>query len=240
MKQAVILAGGRGERLRPLTQDRPKCMIELLGNPLMAYQLHWLHSYGINQVTVSCGYMHEMVRNYFGDGSKWQMSIQYIVEDEPLGRGGALKRAMKELQTISEPILAINGDNISNLSIDDLMQFHLHQLGMATIVTVPLRSPYGIVETSEDGTVIGFREKPELPYGVNAGIYVLNPEIVQFLPDKGDHEETTFPELASQGQLKAYQTRSFWRTVDTVKDVAELRSDMEKMLLGAFFQAATV
>src|SRR2546425_12743083 len=103
MKEAVILAGGKGERLRPFTEDRPKGMIELLGNPIMAYQIHWLRSYGFSHLVIACGYRHEMIESYFGDGSKWQMEIEYEVESEPLGRGGALKKALKRLRDFEEP-----------------------------------------------------------------------------------------------------------------------------------------
>lgn len=237
MRAAVILAGGKGERLRPYTEDRPKAMIELLGNPIMAYQLHWLRSYGVRRVVIACGYRHEMIESYFGSGSKWQMEIDYEVETEPLGRGGALKRALKRLGDTGDPVLALNGDHITNLDINDLLGFHNKRRPMATIVTVPLRSPYGIVDIADDDSVIGFREKPELPYGVNAGIYMLDYDIKELLPDKGDHEEHTFPKLADNGNLKAYRSQAFWRTVDTAKDLTELRGELERIFLSSFFNA---
>lgn len=238
MKQAVILAGGKGERLRPFTEDRPKGMIELLGNPIMAYQLHWLRSYNFDRVIIACGYRHEMIESYFGDGSKWQMQIEYEVETEPLGRGGALKRAFSRLGSFGGAVVALNGDHITNLDLNDLSAFHQAHGSMVSLVTVPLRSPYGIVEISEDDTVIGFREKPELPYGVNAGVYMMERKIVDLLPDKGDHEEATFPQLAAAGNLKAYRSSAFWRTVDTAKDLTELRSELETIFLSSFFKAA--
>jgi NDP-sugar pyrophosphorylase family protein len=238
MRQAVILAGGKGERLRPYTEDRPKAMIELLGSPIMAYQLHWLRSYGFQRVVIACGYRHEIIESHFGDGSKWGLKIEYEIESEPLGRGGALKKALKRIGGFQQPVLAINGDGITNLKIDDLFAFHEKHKPVATLATFPLRSPYGIVDIDDDRTIRGFREKPELPFGVNAGMYVLEPEIVALLPDKGDHEDLTFPQLAEQGRLKAFQSNSFWRTVDTAKDLTELRSELEKMFLSSFFTAA--
>lgn len=235
MKEAIILAGGRGERLRPLTEDRPKCMIDILGSPILAYQLRWLKSYGIERVTLACGYMNEIIQRHFGDGSKHGVEIEYFIEDKPLGRGGALKRALQHLKTSDEPVLCLNGDHVCNLSIKEFCDFHLRYNPLATIVTVPLRSPYGIVEIGEDNTVSGFTEKPELPYGVNAGIYLMNPEIIEFLPDVGDHEVETFPQLAKEGKLKAFGSRCFWRTVDTTKDVNELKSELEKIFMGALF-----
>jgi NDP-sugar pyrophosphorylase family protein len=236
MKRAIILAGGKGERLRPLTQDRPKCMVEVLGTPILSFQLNWLRTYGVTTVTIACGYMHEMIKSYYGNGSKMGMDINYLIEDQPLGRGGAMKRAIKSLGDFNEPILALNGDNITNLSIDELEAAHRSQQPFATLVTTPLRSPFGIVECKEDGTITAFREKPELSYQVNAGIYVLDPRILDLLPDQGDHEVATFPSLAQRALLYAYRSKAFWRTVDTVKDIAELRTELESIFLGALFQ----
>lgn len=238
MKEVIILAGGKGERLRPLTHDRPKAMVEIMGSPILGYQLRWLSAAGFKRVLISCGYLHEVIADYFGDGGKWGVQIEYLIESEPLGRGGGMKRAMRQLENKKDPVLALNGDLITNLDLDDLFAFHRQHQPQATLVVVPLRSPFGIVDTQGDA-VTGFREKPLLPYFINAGIYVLNPAIVDMLPDKGDHEELTFPQLAKDNQLKAYKSEAFWRTVDTVKDVSELRNELESMLYGAFFQKTT-
>lgn len=234
MKSAIILAGGRGERLRPLTQDRPKCMIEVLGSPILSYQLRWLAEYGVHKVAVACGYLHEMIQQHFGNGMKLGVEIEYVVEEKPLGRGGALKQAMQRIIGDEDKLLCLNGDNICNLVLPDFERFHEQHKPLATILTTPLRSPYGIVDTSAEGDVIAFTEKPVLPYGVNAGIYIMSREIIPQLPDVGDHEETTFPKLAKEGKLKAFRSECFWRTVDTVKDVNELRNELEGMLMGAF------
>ncbi len=240
MRNAIILAGGRGERLRPLTQDRPKCMIELLGTPIMAYQLHWLRAHNVKRVVVACGYMHEMVQEYFGSGNKWDLAIEYVVEKEALGRGGALKNAWTSLDCGDEDIVALNGDHLSNAKLDEITAYHSQHKPYATLVTSPLISPYGIVETDESSIITAFREKPTLPYGINAGIYILSQKLHELLPDKGDHETTTFPMLADKGELRAYSSKGFWRTVDTVKDVNELKSELQNLFLGAFFQGATI
>ncbi len=237
MKQAILLAGGRGERLRPLTQDKPKCMVSVLGKPLLAHLLHWLKASGVTQVSVACGYRHEVIADYFGSGSKLGLDISYIVEDQPLGRGGALKNAMQSLPLQNAPVLAINADALTNLNISDLLNFHRAQKGLATIVSVPLKSAYGIIDVADDGNVYGFREKPELPFWINAGIYLFEPAITELLPDKGDHEDTTFPQLSQTGALKAFRTKAFWQSVDTVKDLGELREEMEKYFVNSFFGA---
>jgi NDP-sugar pyrophosphorylase family protein len=238
MKEVVILAGGKGERLRPLTEDRPKAMVEIMGSPILAYQLKWLCSYGIKRVVISCGYLHEVIEDFFGDGSKWGLEIEYVIEREALGRGGGLKQGLSKLGSGTGPVLALNGDLVTNLNLQDLERFHKKHNPLATIVTVPLKSPYGIVEFGDDINVCGFAEKPVLPYFINSGIYVLSRDIKDHLPDRGDHEELTFPKLSSERRLIGFKTDAFWRTVDTVKDVGELRAEFEKMLFGSFFQPA--
>lgn len=237
---AIILAGGQGQRLRPLTSDRPKCMVEILGTPIIAFQLHWLRSYGIRHIVIAGGYLHESIVSFLGDGSKWGMRISYSIEEQPLGRGGAFKQALK-LIAPSDIVYAFNGDIICNLSLKALGEFHRQQRAVATLVTVQLVSPYGIVEIDDDESVIGFREKPTLPFHVNAGIYVFSPEIIELLPDKGDHEDTTFPELSKDGRLKAFRaTNILWKSIDTMKDVSEIRCEMERVLLSAFLQPDSV
>jgi NDP-sugar pyrophosphorylase family protein len=236
VKNAIILAGGKGERLRPLTENIPKCMVPVLGNPLLAFQLKWLRAHGIENVALCCGYLHEVIEEYFGDGRRHGVKIEYLVETESLGRGGALKNGLRLFKEQGEPVLALNGDAITNLNVSELAKFHTKNQPLATLVSTPLTSPYGIVDFDSDPKVVtGFREKPQLPFWINAGIYVLSPEIFELLPDKGDHEDTTFPLLASRAQLHAFRTDCFWKPVDTIKDLSELRTQIESLLLEAFF-----
>ncbi|TMI76106.1 MAG: nucleotidyltransferase family protein [Bacillati bacterium ANGP1] len=232
--QAIILAGGKGERLRPFTSDRPKPMVEILGVPILGYQLQWLQAQDITDVIVACGYRHEVIEEYFGAGEKWGVRLQYAVEPQPLGRGGALKLAFGLLRSGEDLCLATNGDVVTNVRLRPLIQAHRDSDCVATVVLEPFISPYGIVEVGEDEKIAAFREKPELPYWLNAGIYVLSREIEKLLPDQGDHEDTTFPRLAAEGKLCAFRSRSYWRAVDTVKDLAEVQKDLEQRLLTSF------
>lgn len=238
MEHVIILCGGKGERLRPFTEDNPKCMIPVLGNPLLSLQIRLLSLHGFKKVTLCCGYKHQLIQDYFGDGSKHGVEINYLIEAKPLGRGGALKKAMRhESVPKDQPVLAMNGDIITNLSLSPLVSFHKKHKPLATIVTVPLKCDYGIIQLDQSMNVTAFNEKPELPFWVNAGIYVLEPEIVDELPDKGDHEVGTFPLLAQQGLLKAFPTQAFWKAIDTVKDLNELRTDCEQLFLQSFLQS---
>jgi len=237
MEHVVILCGGKGERLRPFTEDKPKCMIPVLGNPLLSLQIKLLSLHGFKKVTLSCGYKHELIQDYFGDGSKHSVEINYLIEETPLGRGGALKQALKDPSVPKdEPILAMNGDIITNLALSQVVSYHRKHKPLATIVTVPLKCDYGIIELDESMNATAFKEKPELPFWVNAGIYVLEPDIIDELPDKGDHEVGTFPALAQQGLLKAFPTQAFWKAIDTAKDLNELRNDCEQLFLQSFLQ----
>ncbi len=231
---AVILAGGRGERLRPYTDDRPKPMVEVSGVPILAYQLHWLKAQGVTDVVMACGYRHEVITAYFGNGEKWGLGITYAIEEEPLGRGGAIRHAYGRVGGAPPIVLATNGDIITNLSLPPVLAQHQAARDLATVVLTPYVSNFGLVEVDAHDRVIAFNEKPNLPYWINAGIYVLSSEVIAQFPEVGDHERTTFPRLAEQRRLGAYKSTAYWRSVDTVKDLSETSREMEQRLLTAF------
>lgn len=232
--QAIILAGGKGERLRPYTEDRPKPMVEVLGVPILAYQMHWLQTQGVTEIVMACGYRHEVIRDYFGGGEKWGVAIRYSVEAEPLGRGGAIRQAFGLFSDLPEWVIATNGDVITNLRLDKVLAHHRDHGALATVVLTPYVSTYGLVEVNADDRVIAFLEKPTLPYWINAGIYVLSRDVIDLFPDMGDHESTIFPLLAEQRRLSAYRSRDYWRAVDTIKDLAEVSRELERRLLTSF------
>jgi NDP-sugar pyrophosphorylase family protein len=214
-------------------------MVEILGIPILGYQMQWLRANGVKEVYISCGYLHEVVEDYFGDGGRWGMKVQYVVEDEPLGRGGGLKKAMKAIEGGTEPVIAANGDIITTSDLKAMIAQHKQRDALASILLTPFYSPYGIVDVDEGDHVLGFREKPELPYWINAGVYVLSRDVLSLLPDKGDHEDTTFPLLAKQRRFTAFRSRAFWRGVDTVKDLSEMTKEMERRLFDSFMGLST-
>lgn len=236
---AIILAGGKGERLRPLTADRPKPMVEILGVPVLEYQIRWLKKHGVTGIVISCGYKHEVIQDYFGDGQDWGLQIDYAIEEEPLGRGGGIKNALSKVRVKdpSEEVIATNGDILASFDLSEVVEAHRRAEAMATVVVVPLVSPYGVVDLDESGWIRGFREKPQLPYWINGGIYVLSRKIYDLLPDRGDHEDTTFPRLAQEGKLLAYKCRGYWRAIDTMKDLTEAKKELEERMLKAFLGA---
>ena len=217
---AIILAGGKGERLRPLTDDRPKSMVPLLEKPILEYQIEWLRESGVTDIVVACGYLHEVIEQYVQDGGRWGARVRYSVEQEPLGRGGALKLAYGQVP-LGEPfVIATNGDNVNTQRLEPMVRQHKRTAAIATLLLTQLRSPYGIVQ-QRGKQIVGFREKPLLPNWLSAGVYVLQPEFFGGLPDVGDHEDELFPRLAAEGRLYGFRSRSYWKAIDTVKDLNE-------------------
>ena len=228
----IVLAGGKGERMRPFTEDRPKPMVEVAGRPILEHQLDWLSAQGVTDVVIACGYRHEVIQSYFGDGARLGLRVAYAVEQQPLGRGGALRAALADVPADEEVVIATNGDVITNLRLRPLIDAHRAKDVMVTVFLTPFVSPYGIVEVDENERVTRFREKPELPYWVNAGVYALSPVLRDHLPERGDHETTTFPRLAEAGRLGAFKSRAYWRGVDTIKDVNEVAAELRNRLPG--------
>ncbi|MCE4602608.1 MAG: nucleotidyltransferase family protein [Desulfurococcales archaeon] len=228
---ALILAGGYGKRLRPLTLQVPKPLLQVGRRAVIEYQLEWLRFYGITEVVVLAGYLKEKLIESLGSGAKYGVSLTYVIEDEPLGTGGALRNASHILGR-SEITIVTNGDIITNLDPWKLIE-HTRSGGLdASLAAVPLRSPYGVLDI-DNGKIRGFREKPVIrDYWINAGVYAMRPEIVPHLPESGDIEKTTFPLLASEGRLGVvrYDTPPFyWRSIDTHKDLEEAAKEIEEM-----------
>ena len=226
---ALIIAGGEGERLRPLTSDRPKPMITVADKPILEYQIRWLVDEGVSDVILLCGYKAEVIQDHFGDGSRFGLRVHYSLEEEPLGRGGALKLGARLLPPDEELTLALNGDILTNQPLAPLLRYHRRKGGTATVMLTRLRSPYGITRGDRAGHIVAFEEKPLLPHWINAGLYVLAADFFRRLPERGDHETTTFPELAAEGKLFGYRSRSYWRTIDTFKDLTEAEAEVREM-----------
>lgn len=223
---ALILAGGKGERLRPLTDTLPKPMAPLDGKPILEYQAQWLRRAGVSEVVFLVGYRWEQVRDYFGDGSDFGIRAYYSVEDAPLGRGGAIRQGFEQIPETEDAVFALNGDVITAADPVAMLDAYrrrqaAHPAHLATIMVTPMVSPYGIVDLDGDDGVAAFREKVELPTWINAGVYIFDRRIASLLPAVGDHETETFPQLVQEGRIAAFPTREFWRSVDSFKDLRE-------------------
>ena len=228
---ALILAGGKGERLRPLTDSVPKPMVPVGEKPILWHQIDWLKPVGVTDVVFLVGYRWQTIKDYFGDGSGFGIRAHYSVEDSPLGRGGAIKQGFSYVPEEEDSVLVLNGDIITSQPPGAVLESYQrskinNESHLATIMVVPMISPYGLVDTNDHDAVIGFREKVELPYWINAGIYMFDRSIAPELPDLGDHEVETFPQLAQAGRISALKSRSFWRSVDSFKDLREAEEFM--------------
>lgn len=222
--EAIILAGGKAERLGDAAEGRPKALVPIAGRPLVAYQLALLATGGVKRVIISCAAGHEAL--FESELRGLGVDVVAVGEPEPLGRGGGLRLAAEALGD-DGPIYALNGDELFDLDIRALFEVHQERGGAATITVAPLRSHLGVVEIDENDVVRGFREAPRLPYWVNTGLYVLEEEAIARLPARGDHEQTTFPELASEGRLRAFRHEGLWLTINTPKDLRRAQEFVE-------------
>ena len=223
---AIVLVGGRGERLQPLTNDRPKCMVPLLGKPILEYQVEWLRDNGVTDIVLACGHLANVIQEYFQDGGRWNISIRYSEEKTPLGRGGALKLAFRAVPASEELVIGMNGDNINTQPLAPMVRRHRRTGAVATLLLTQLRSPYGIVR-QEGNRIVGFEESPLLPHWLSAGVYVLSREFFAGLPKVGDHETGLFPQLAAQGRLSAFRSKEYWKAIDTVKDLNQAAEQLK-------------
>lgn len=219
--KAIILAGGLGSRLRPLTDSTPKPLLPVAGKPIIQWQIEWLKNAGVEDFVLSVGHLAEKVQAVMGDGSGLGVSIRYAVEREPLGTAGALRNAMEE-GSVDGPFYAGNGDVLTDLDPRRCEGLRSGQGLVAALALVPLPSPYGIIEAEDNGLVTAFREKPLLPHWINAGFYSLSRDVFDYLPVKGSLERDVFPALVSKGLLGGARLHPrFWRSVDTHKDLEE-------------------
>lgn len=210
------MAGGKAERLGMAAAGKPKALVPVGGRPLASYQVAALVSAGVDRVLVSCA---------AGQGDRFRAELDGlgaeivpVEEPEPLGRGGGLRLAARERREQGD-VFALNGDELLDLDFAALLERHQTAGLDATIAVAPLEPPFGVVELGEGDLILGFEESPVLPHWVSCGAYVLGPAALGRLPERGDHERTTFPELAAEGRLAAFRHEGLWLTVNTPKDL---------------------
>ena len=225
--KAVTLAGGFGKRLKPITDNRPKPMIEILGKPIIEWQIKLLSKNNIREIIICVGYLKEQIINHIASGNKFNVNVAYVVEEEPLGTGGALKNTQSLLKDEKNGFFMMNGDILTNIEFNTLSQ----KAEFNSIAVVPLKSPFGIVDFNDQLFVTGFKEKPNiLDKWINAGVYYFNQEIFNFLPDKGNIETTALPAMANEQKLRAKKfDKSFWKSIDSHKDIEEASKELARL-----------
>jgi mannose-1-phosphate guanylyltransferase/phosphomannomutase len=238
--KAVVMAGGEGSRLRPLTSGIPKPLVPVVGKPVMEHILRLLRNHGITDVIVTLQYLGSAIRDYFGDGSDFGVDITYVVEDSPLGTAGSVKNAQEFL---GEPFIVISGDALTDIDLSKVMTYHQEKRAAATIVLTSVSNPleYGVVITNPDGTINRFLEKPSwgevFSDQVNTGIYVVEPEVLDLLPPSTvvDWSSDVFPKmLANSMPLFGYLAPGYWCDIGNIQtyyqanwDALEGRVDVE-------------
>jgi mannose-1-phosphate guanylyltransferase len=230
--RAVILAGGEGTRLRPLTLSVPKPVVPIADRPFLRHQLDMLRTAGITEVVFSLGYRPEGIRAVFGDGSALGMHIIYAVEDTPLGTGGAVKNAEPHLD---ERTVVFNGDVLTDVDLGAVVSAHAAAGADATLVLTPVANPsaYGLVETDERGRVLRFIEKPDPAQittdTINAGIYVLETRLLGLMPEGQNHsiERAFFPRILQRGDhVRAHVHRGYWIDIGTPEKYLQVHRDI--------------
>lgn len=235
--KAMLLAAGLGTRLKPLTDNLPKCMLPIAGKPVLEHNLEWLKRYGVNQVMINLYHLPQVVKDYFGDGSNWGMKITYSLEKEILGTAGGVKNVAWFFD--EGPFFVWYGDNLSTCDLGRLLRFHQEKGGVLTIALFHREdvTQSGILGLAEDDRVLRYLEKPGdgevFSHWVNAGIMVLEPEVLGYIPSNGpsDFGRDVIPTLLAEGQrLFGYRMSSdeglWW--IDTPEDLQRTEQEISR------------
>ena len=220
--KVVILAGGQGSRLKPITDYIPKPLIPINNTPILEWQIRYLKKFGINDIIICTGYKTDQIENFLNK-KKFGVKVRFSIEKAPLGTGGALKKIAPLIKEKS--FLVFNGDIITNINLKKMLA------KTNSIAGIELRTNFGIIETA-DGKVKKFREKKEIAnVWMNAGIYHLDRKILKDLPVKGNIESTTFPKYARNGKLNFIKFKNVkWYSIDSYKDIENCSKEVAKII----------
>ena len=225
----ILMAGGVGSRLAPLTDNCPKPLLRIGDRPVLETILIELSNAGFNHIWISVNYRSDMIEDYFGDGKRWNVYIQYLREKEPLGTAGSLKLLT---QKYNEPIIVMNGDLLTKLNYHQLLSFHCYHKAQITVGVheYDFQIPYGVMDL-EDIHVINLHEKPVQKYFVNAGIYVLEPQIIQRIPNKFYNMTELLNQIMIDRKVIAFPVHEYWVDVGQYEDFQKANSDYSKIFL---------
>ena len=230
--KAVVMAGGFGTRLRPLTEKLPKPMAYVANRPMMEHVIRLLAKEGITDLEVLLYFYPEKITSYFGDGSRWGVRINYVGAEADYGTAGAVKMAEERL---NGAFLVISADIITDFDLSKALEFHTERKAAATIVLTRVPNPlqYGIVLTEEDGRIVRFLEKPSwgevFSDTINTGIYIIEPEVLSLIPEKKnfDFSKNLFPAMLSRGdRLLGYIAEGYWKDVGNLSEYLNVHLDI--------------
>ena len=229
----MVLAGGRGLRLAPLTDSLPKALVRIHSKPLLEWVIEWLARNGVRDLVLGVAYESEKIMSYFGDGNRLGVRINYSVHTVEGGTAEGFRKAIDRYVN-DETFVAMNGDELTNLNVGRLCDLHMRSGALATVAVTQLKSPFGIVRLDSDDRVIGFEEKVTIPGTyVSIGVYVFQREILGYIPKSGDIERATFPLLSQKKKLQAYKHDGFWMTVNNLKELQEAEESVERIFAQA-------
>jgi len=232
---ALILAGGIGERLRPITNNIPKPMVPVNGKPFLQYHIEELKRAGIKDIILCTGYLSNKIQEYFGDGSKFGVQINYSVEKKPLGTAGAIKNAEKYA---NNTFLVLNGDSYLKLDYNKLINFHKSKKAKLTIALLEIKDTrrYGLVNIDKEGKILSFDEKTNNTKGklINGGIYIVEPNILKVIPGliKVSLEKEIFPKLIKQGNVYGFVVNNYFIDIGTKESYIKAQKDFKKLFGG--------
>ncbi|MBU1879074.1 MAG: NDP-sugar synthase, partial [Chloroflexi bacterium] len=230
--KAVVMAGGEGTRLRPLTINRPKPMVPMVNRPMIGHILQLLKRHGITEVIITVQYLAANIQDHFGDGESLGLDIVYSVEESPLGTAGSVKHAQKHLD---DTFLVISGDALTDVDLTRIVEYHQQKKAQATLTLYRVPNPleYGVIITDEDGHIRQFLEKPSwgevFSDTINTGIYVLEPEVLDyFKPGQVfDFSKDLFPEILDRGQpIYGYVADGYWCDVGSLQEYMRATGDL--------------
>ncbi|RSD27913.1 nucleotidyltransferase family protein [Vibrio pectenicida] len=226
----VIMAGGLGSRLGKLTKDTPKPMLHVGEQPMLLHLVEQFREQGFRKFILCLNYKKELIQEYFGDGSKFSVDIEYIVEEKRMGTAGALSLIKNKFE---QPFFVVNADVLTNLSFDELLDYHIDKDALATMAVREYchEVPFGVIK-KQGGKIIGIEEKPSISFDVNAGIYVLSPKTIEMIPEDQFYDmPSLFKKMASNGDdCHCFQIRGYWIDIGRKEELVKANSDLRKGL----------
>ena len=227
VRTAVVLSGGEGIRLLPITKDLPKGLVKVGGKPLLQWVVEWLRENGVTSIVMGVAYLKDHIISYFGNGDKFGVEIKYSIHTVQGGTGEGFSLAIGRYVR-DDTFFALNGDQITNLRLGSLLGKHIEKSAIATIAVVHPRLPFGLVKVDRHDNCLGFLEKPILKERfISTGVYVFDRRITRYLPRRGDIERVTFPSLSRFHKLGIYRHPGSFITVNSLRELEEAENQLK-------------
>jgi dTDP-glucose pyrophosphorylase len=226
----IIMAGGLGTRLKDLTKEIPKPMLRIGEDPILQHTINNFKQYGYNKILLSVNYKSEIIENYFQDGFAYGVKINYVKETNRLGTAGGIRLAKDYIET---PFFVINGDIFTNLNVENMMKFHMENINDITVGTRKhsFQIPYGVINT-DNNCINEVKEKPVIDYLINAGVYCLNPKVIELIPDDQYFEITDLINICIERNMRvgSYEIKDYWMDIGKIEDYIKVNEDIYDLI----------